>query len=306
MLSASVDPATIPAGEAATCRVTLRGNTRPGSIGDVRLPELPDFEVFTPEKSVSADTTENGIGTHQTYRYLLIAKREGEMEIPAISYTYFDPASGSYRTARAGPFPLTVTKGVAGPKTRSRYLTQADIQEVGKDIRYIKIPDRLHDQIDKPYRSPLFLVLYPVPFLIALFSLLYRVQSTRREKDLAGLKRRRAFGEALADMRRLRRKAGRLSEADFLGRITEIAERYFTDRLAFAAAGMTIGEITEQLREAGVSAETVEAARRLLEQVAALRFGGVSAGEHSRVDATRDLEGVIRRVDDETRRARKT
>ena len=112
-LTAAVTPAVVPAGEAATLNVLVSAVTRPGNVAEVAAPKLSGCEIFTPEKHTQVDTTAEGITTRKAYKFLLIPGQEGQLDIPPIAVTYFDPVEGSYRTASSGPISLTVTPGRA-------------------------------------------------------------------------------------------------------------------------------------------------------------------------------------------------
>ena len=106
---------------------------------------------------MQVDTTDRGLLTRKTLKYLVIPRQEGTLELPSISFPYFDPESGTYKTAASDKFTLTVTKGKESAKPQTRYLTQEEISEVGHDIRYIKTDVKLRNERDMPYRNPLFI-----------------------------------------------------------------------------------------------------------------------------------------------------
>jgi len=65
------------------------------------IPELADFRVYS--GSSSENVTENGVlqGGQKTFEEIFIPKREGELSIPTIKLTYFDPKTSMYSTARS-------------------------------------------------------------------------------------------------------------------------------------------------------------------------------------------------------------
>jgi hypothetical protein len=274
-IEADISPRTLPAGEAATLKIALHGTTRPGNMGDVAIPELPGFEVFTPEKATSVDTTALGFVTRKAYKYLLIPQTQGEKRFPAITWTYFDPAAREYQTASAGPFDLTVTQGAGRAPSQSRYLTQEDIRQVGRDIRYIKTPDRLRNQSPYPHRDLTFILLYPMPFLLAGCAGLYRVQSKRRSRERERYSRQQALRRVCKEAHALEKKAGSLSAETLTGSLAGIIERYITNRFSFPAAGKTLDELRTELISRGALPEQAEAVVVYLRDLDLYRFGGV-------------------------------
>ena len=95
-LSASVNPNQIPAGEAITLKISLKGSTRPGSIGDVILPQMADCEVFKPEQQMVTDT--NIMVCLQENIQISSYSQKGRDSGNSTNLSlYFDPESGTYK-----------------------------------------------------------------------------------------------------------------------------------------------------------------------------------------------------------------
>ena len=273
-LNASVNENKIPAGDAVTLNIEMRGSTRPGNITDIKLPDMPDFEIFTPEKHTYVDTTAKGISTRKKYKYLVIPREEGEKTIPPITWTYFNPDKGAYKTLSTDQITITVTKGKKGKKRLTRYLTQEDIREVGRDIRYIKMPQKLKHQSSEPHKNLLFVFLFPIPFLIALFALLYRLQATVLKKDPSMILRRRALHKAKSALAKLNKEFSTTTSANAVSRIAEIIETYISHRFSFAAIGKTLDELKEELTKLDVDQSVTDTLVPYLEQLDIYRFSG--------------------------------
>lgn len=290
-LSADVSPKTVAAGEAVTLKVVVRGSTRPGSLAEVELPKLAGLEVFTPEKHTYADTSASGIATRRTYKYLLIPRTEGTARIPPITVSYFDVGAGEFKRLSTDEVVLTVTEGSGEDHGGSRYLSQAEIREVGRDIRFIKTSPRLRDQSRLPHRSPLLFFVNLLPFCIVLFASLYRAQSVRRSRDPSGVHRRRAAALARKELAGLGREKNLDNEA-FVGRLHGAITAYLSRRFGFAASGLTNDELARELTERGADADLVNRLTGVLESMDAYRFGGGAFGEGSRpelLNTTREL-----------------
>jgi tetratricopeptide (TPR) repeat protein len=282
-LTAAATPTEVPAGESVTLKVLLKGNTRPGSMGDITVPSDDAYELFTPEKSMVVDTGESGIATRKTYKYLLIPKNEGQLTLPPISFTYFNPKTGSYATTASSPITLSVTKGKGIKKEQTRYLTQEDIREIGRDIRYIKTAVVLKHQSRRPYRDPILLLLFPLPLIGLLLALLYRFQSTRRDQNMALNLRNKALTAALKQLALLKKQISAGSPGDFLGRISSIIEAYISNKFGFPATGRTLDELREELLRLTTDQKTVSDLTGFIEQLDRYRFGGMTLDDASRL-----------------------
>jgi tetratricopeptide (TPR) repeat protein len=280
--SASVEPGTVPAGEAATLRIAIAAQTRPGSIADIAVPKIPGCETFAPEKSVSVDTTASGISTRKSYKYLLIPQEEGSLTIPPVTLTYFDPSTGTYKTLSSGQQSLIVTKGKGGAKQQTRYLTQEEIREVGTDIRYIKTETKLRSTSEKPYRDPLFFLLYPIPFVIVIVALLYRFQARQKQANADQYLRRRALKSARTSLGVLRKQGQTLSSAEFLSRVSETIGRFITQKFGFPAAGSTLEDLAAELLGRQTDKRVVSDLTAFIQLIDSYRFGGSRFDEKSR------------------------
>ena len=281
-LSAAIDPATVPAGEAATLKIGIAATTRPGNVTDIPVPKLPGCETFTPEKHVQVDTTPNGIATKKSYKFLLIPQQEGLLTIPPITLSYFDPYEGVYRTASSGPLSLTVTPGKAGSKPQTRYLTQEEIRQIGTDIRYIKTDAKLRSVSEKPYRDPVFFLLYPLPFALFIIALLYRLQSKHREAHAALYVRARALKAAQREFNRLRKEGSKIRTDQFLGKIAETMEHYISQKFDFIATGRTLEELKNELLSRNAGPQIVSDLTKFIEILDSYRFGGATFDESTR------------------------
>jgi len=275
-LSAKVNEHTVSAGEAVTLSINLRGTTRPGNLKDITLSDMSDFEIFTPEKHTSVDTSAQGISTTKRYKYLVIPKEEGDKTIPSIQWVYFNPKLKEYKTLSTSPIQITVTKGKTGSKRQTRYLTQSDIQELGQDIRYIKTSTVLKNQSHVPYKNSLFFILYPLPFLIAVFAFLYRIQATILKKDPMLQLKKQAFQKAKKEASALKKSFLEKIPDNALSRIAEIIENYISHRFGFNASGKTLEELKEELVKRDIEQSVSDSIIPFFEKLDSYRFSGVT------------------------------
>ena len=295
-LNASIDPKQVPSGEAATLSISISGNTRPGNIGDIALPQLTDCSVFAPEKHTTVDTTANGISTQKTYKYLIVPRQEGTVHIPQISWSYFDPAVKTFKTLFSPKLDLAVTPGKAAPALQSRYLTQEEIKQVGQDIRYIKTGIKIKKQTEEPYKNPLFIFLYVAPFCIAFFSMLYKIQSTRHEKDATLALRQKAVRSAMRKISAVEKQASKLSVPDFLGKISECLESFISHKFGFSATGKVLVDLKAELMEHGTGEPLAKELVSFLESMETFRFGGASLDGSSKISMLQKTRGFIKEL----------
>jgi hypothetical protein len=306
-LTAEVSPTTTPAGESVTLKIGLRGNTRPGSVGELTIPKIDECEVFKPERQVSADTSQAaGISTRQNYKYLLIPRQQGTLTIPPIEYSYFDPEAGSYKTTSSEPISIVVTAGKEGVKPQTRYLTQEEIREVGQDIRYIKTGVKIKTQSRFPHRNPVFFVLLPIPFILFIFSVLYSVQSSRKVLNAERNTRKKASSLALRKLAQLKKQGTSLPAPQFLGKIAEILEHFISEKFGFAATGRTLDELKAELQTRTNSQDTITDLASFMEMLDSYRFGGMTFNDASRNTIIEKAGVFLSKIEKDSIRERKS
>jgi oxygen tolerance protein BatD len=114
----SLSPPAGRQGEAFSFEVTLKGS------GNVSLWPLP-AHTWPPELRAYSEGTRDAItvadgrlGGRKTFRFLLVPDSAGEIQLPAIPYTYFDPVQRAYHTATAEPMNIMVAPRGEGQASR--------------------------------------------------------------------------------------------------------------------------------------------------------------------------------------------
>ncbi|MDR3012306.1 MAG: BatD family protein [Chitinispirillales bacterium] len=281
-IAAIAEPATVPAGEAITLRITLQGNTRASNVGDPILPEIRGVDLFPPEQQIAVDTGAGGLSTKKTYRYLMIPRDEGELAIGPIIYHFLDSATGTYKTVQTDPIIINVTPGRDGSREQTRRLTQEEILQVGHDIRYIKMPQRIRHQDSHPYRAPHWYLFFPMPFMIFLFALIYKSHSRRSDENIFKSIRQKALANAVRELNKASKSCS--SDNVFLGKASIVIEKYISNKLAFPATGRTLEELKDELLSRKIDEHTVTGLTVLIEGINEYRFGGKAFDTQSRSD----------------------
>jgi hypothetical protein len=109
--SASLDRDSVPLGEAVTLRFRVEGT---GNLKWIeRGPEvaLSGARVFPPQAKSDLRTTPEGIAGSRTWEFVVVPETSGTVEVPALTFAYFDPAAGRIVTAETAPLALQVLGG---------------------------------------------------------------------------------------------------------------------------------------------------------------------------------------------------
>jgi hypothetical protein len=108
-MSVRFDRTEVAVGSSVQMTLTIQGT---GNIATLSPPvfEIPGaFERYEPRETLAIDRSGDVLKGSKTFEYVLVARSHGRFELPAIEFSYFDPAAGRYAVDRSAPVTLTVT-----------------------------------------------------------------------------------------------------------------------------------------------------------------------------------------------------
>ncbi|MEP7279080.1 MAG: BatD family protein [Bacteroidota bacterium] len=130
-LSALVPKAQIATGETAVLQITLRGQ---GNLNMINAPPVQwpqDIERYDPTVKENLDKTVTPISGSKLFEYSFTAKNAGRLIIPSVTFSYFDPANGTYKTIATDAITLDISKPTQKPIPANSALTENSGQPVG-------------------------------------------------------------------------------------------------------------------------------------------------------------------------------
>ena len=133
-----IDKTELSTNEAFTLTLTVSGT---GNVELLQMPTPvfpPDFEVYDPKVTSSVNPTSNGLSGTKKAEFLVIPRRAGSFTIPAVEFSYFNPANETYQTLQSEPYEIKVEKGAGSDDGGGIYASnQEDIKYLGSDVRHI-------------------------------------------------------------------------------------------------------------------------------------------------------------------------
>lgn len=276
-VTGSIEPAQVPAGEAAVLTIDVTGAGNVKALPPPQLPELPTVEVFPPSEEAETEITDGVVAGRKSFSWVIIPREAGTLEIPPIRYPYFDPQDGRFETTAVEAMTLRVTPGVVAEGTAST----ADA------LRYLKTAPSGADPL-RWARSPWFALAQLLP-LLALAAGLFAGRTG------GGISRRDLRRRRRAGVRDLEQRAA-AGDPSFLAQAESFVRGWIADRLGIrpADAGRTAA-----LTGAGLRDGTATAVARLLDRIAAARYAPGPPSEGTRRSIVEQLEAAVRRVDRE-------
>lgn len=255
-ISATLDHTEVKANDPVKLRVEVSGV---GNMKLLRQPEVKfpkDFDHYDAKVTDNTKLTTNGLEGSIVYEFLAVPRHQGDFDIPAVEYVYFDTKNNQYKTVRTESFKLHVTKGSGSSSTV--YGGQEDVRQLNRDIHYIKTgPTRQHAIGDFFFGSTEYWVTLAVLFLgfVSLF-IIFRKRAIER----ADVVKQRAGRANKVATKRLK-KAARLlkdgKQGEFYDEVLRALWGYVGDKLNMPVEQLSRENISQQLQAHNVSEETI-------------------------------------------------
>lgn len=108
-MNAELERKKIPAGDAGSLKVTIKGK---GNLTVVNAPSVkwPDsVDAYDPTAKEDIDKTVSPMSGSKTFDYVFSPRKQGTYELPPVEFSYFDPASATYKSIQSPAFHFEVT-----------------------------------------------------------------------------------------------------------------------------------------------------------------------------------------------------
>lgn len=270
-ISAAAKPLSVPVGDPITLSLRIRGN---GSLEALSAPRLDRVDALTRDFEIPSDSLAGSVmGAEKVFTQTIRAKRDDVREIPAIPFSFFDPDSGKFFTAKSDPIPIKVrptgllermTPPAAGAATPAPLAALADGLEANEDDTARLLADQ------RTGIGPVtWVVLIGMPIVYLVVSII-QARSARFQNDVALRRRSGALGKA---RKLLRQPDAESARAAVLG--------YIADCFNVPAGGLTRADAVRLLSERHVPASTIQTVDSFLTRVEQISYGGATGGGDS-------------------------
>lgn len=249
-LAATADRTEVEAGDSINLSLTITGPSGLKSAKDFTFPEIVGFKSYP-----VAATFKNGKRATKTFKTVLVPSSSGIYTIPALEWSYFDPATQRYRTLQSAPITITVTP--SSTQNRSvdfgAQLPGGGVQSLGTDINYLKpIPAPQETLLARMSRWVSVNWAFVALLLIGLFVRVGNKQDRAKQ----------AYAQA----------KNNLQKATSYEQIAEALSTYLAARLSIHTGSLPIKDIVSALQKRGYTPAQTEPFAALWQRLEALRF----------------------------------
>jgi oxygen tolerance protein BatD len=112
-LSSELSAAKVAAGDPLTLRIHVTGAGNFDRITNVALSDVDHWKTYQPTSAFKA-SDDIGFRGEKTFEQPVIAAQSGTETLPGVTFSYFDPKTRRYETARTEPLSVAVSPAPAG------------------------------------------------------------------------------------------------------------------------------------------------------------------------------------------------
>ena len=258
-----VRPRELKVGEPITVTLRLQGS---GNISAALPPSYRDADLFKAYEARQVGDTPDPVaeGGAKTFEQVVIPRSDALKELPALEFSFFDPAAAQYRTVSAGPFPLAVHPSENGDSALLLQVPGGAASGggslvLGTDIVYLKpAPVRWRNGEAWTAQKPLLIGLHAAA-PVALAGLFFATRRRNRlATDIALARRQKAPRSARASLHKAEAalKESAIPAAVFVP-LAAAASDYFGHRLNLPPGAVEAPLILEKLRAAKVDTDAL-------------------------------------------------
>lgn len=257
-MSTSVSTDTIKANDAITYKIVFSGS---GNLKLIEKPNInfpPDFEVYDPKITKDIKNGVGGMTGMVTFEYLIIPRYSGDYKIPAMSYSFFNPQTASYKTLQGEEYNIHVLKGAEKgsgslANTGVQSFKKEDVKMLGEDIRYIKTGNLgLHAQNTRFYGTIFYLLAFLIPLVLFILGMIVTRRRIKANADIVRVK-----NKAANKMARKRMKVAEIAMKNhngesFYDEVLKSMWGYVSYKLNIDRAELNKENISDLLKKKGV------------------------------------------------------
>ena len=274
-MTATAGPTALTVGDPITVRVQISGR---GALETVTLPPQEawrDFKTYPPTTKLETSDQFGFQGT-KTFEQIISPQNSDVHELPALTFSFFNPDDGQYHTLTQAAVPLVVKAAGASPMPAMAANKNPAEEKPPQDILPIKEKLGTLAQNNIPFvAQPVFLAVQSLPVLAFLAAFIWR----KRTDNLANnprLRRQRAVAQLVASgMDDLKKYAAANQPDEFFATLFRLLQEQLGERLDCPASAITENVIDEHRVLRGAAQTTIGSLRELFQLCNQARYAPV-------------------------------
>lgn len=292
-VSAKVDKTNVTTDDVLNYKLVINGS---GNLKLIQAPalNLPNgLNAFDPQVVDTITGRSTTISGSKFITYAITPNTPGDYVIPSVPFSYFNPRSGTYVTLNTEPVKVHVSKGKNYKPGDSRNTQLADIHNIEtaplKDISFNSKPLLF---------TPGYWTMYAVPVFAFLGLIAWRRREEELQKDIVGLKSRRANKIALKRLAAAQKLLQQNNAKPFYEEISKAIWLYLSDKLNIPLSELSKERAQESLLARNIPYELQRQAERVIDECETALYAPNAGGTMQMTQAYRQAVDVISKMEE--------
>ncbi|MBL7073499.1 MAG: protein BatD [Candidatus Omnitrophica bacterium] len=290
--SAYPESSKVKVGDPIMLHMTISGT---GNLDTVTAPkvELSDkFKTYEPQVTIE--------GGKKVYEQVIIPKSADVKEIPAVSFSFFNPVRKKYETITKGPFPVEVAKQPESESGMGMFSisSNGDVlypkEKIGEDIVHLKEkPGRMYCKEEVLFTSPFF---WAGQLLLTGLFLVFYFLSRKKERMLSDKSYARFLKAPKKARKGIETARADLAKGDihaFYDTIFKVLQVYFAGRFNLPRGNITVQVVKDKLASRGIDEEKLKNLSDIFSKCEIARYAPASAGKEEAAEILEKTRRVI-------------
>lgn len=298
-IDGSIDRNEVSANDALNYKVRIKGS---GNIGLIDAPELslsPDIERYDPKIRDDLRYGNEGASGSRTFEYLLIPRFQGEYEIPATGFVYFDPGRKRYVSLETQKQQIAVRKGAGGSAASVSGAAKSDFQLLNREIRFIKTSDPdLSTGNVIILRNTLYWISLILPLLLLAGITWFNRKRISEMANTTDFRSKKASRNARRRLKLAASLSKQGEEKKFHEEINRVLWQFISDKLRIPVSDLTKESVKKSLKNSGISDQLIAELVLMIEYCEMYSYAG-SGSQKSMQDVHGEVVKLISAIENE-------
>lgn len=282
--------------EPITMLAVLTGQGNISAAPDPEWPDMPEWRVFDAQSNTFTDFRSGKLIGRRVYERLMVPGSAGSFTIPPVTYTYFDPDAGEYRSVSSAPINLSVEPGSGeAPPPVVIGANKEEIERIGSDIRHIKPISPAITRADTPLMAQTgYWLAWGAPLLLLAVNFGWSRRQSYLKRNIGSTRSAQAYKRAKKAISEARR-----GNEDRYIASGQILTTFLADKLNEPVVGLTQDSLADLLTAKGLDTVLLDQVQDCLAESDMGRFGpgGNAPGHADRLlDKTEELIGYLEKT----------
>lgn len=288
-LNTAVDKQDTKVGEPITLNVEISGQGNVGTMGDPAWADNDNWRSFESDSNTYTEVINGRLRGSKSYERLMVPTAGGQITLPGVEYTYFDPETETYETLNSEDVQINVS-GSANSYAPEQPGTEGS-QPPDNNLRPIKALNSIDDAGEPLVAQPWYWAFWLLP--LALVGGQFARQW--RQERLAATADQRRHSQAAKVAEKALKKAGKSN--DPYAEAGRILTDYLEAKLSQSIRGLTRDGRTALLGKRGVSERTIANVEICLAQAETGRYAPTGSEAKNAEELLKRVKIVISKLE---------